>query len=331
MIDRRSSLSPFGLVDFLSWDHSWNNAHNSGDRLARSVASLKEANASFVRFDLLWSDIEPVEGKFEFSRYDRIIELLSENNIKVLGLLAYSPPWRGPWNQAPDPELYCRYARTVVDRYKSQIRHWEIWNEPDHKSFWVPQDQMRAYTQLLQRAYTELKEADMTCVIHLGGLSRALPGCLRDIYDHAGQDFFDIVNIHAFVNPLVKNALKGARTFYDEVRHIMKAHGDEEKQIWLTQVACPGIQEPDSIAPWWMGPNLTEEQQSVWLNTMFSEALQWPGVGKIFWSFLRDTHRHFNSGVDYFGLLREDFSKKPAFHTYRKLAEEWNAVHYKTV
>jgi len=327
MLDKRTSASPFGLVEFLSWDHPWNRSHNAGDRLARTVASLKEAGAAFVRMDMLWSDIEPEKGKFDFSRYDRIIELLSAKDIKVLGLLAYSPGWDGKtWNQAPDSQLYCRYARAVVHRYKDHIRHWEIWNEPDHEVFWQPQDQMRAYTRLLQKAYAELKEEDTTCVVHLAGLTRALPGCLRSIYDHGGRDYFDVVNIHAFANPRMKNAIGGVRSLYEEVRHIMKSHDDEEKQVWLSQVACPGMKNPESAAPWWLGPNMTEEQQAAWVKTIFTDALGWPGIGKIFWSFLRDTDHHFNSGVDYFGLLRNDFSKKPAFETYRKLAQAWSAV-----
>jgi hypothetical protein len=43
-------------------------------------------------------------------------------------------------------------------------------------------------------------------------------------------------------------------------------------------------------------------------------------VEKIFWAFFRDTPNHFGDGVDFFGLVRNDFSKKPAFTMYQRLA-----------
>ena len=92
--------------------------------------------------DFLWSDIEPRPGTFDFKKYDFIVDLVSRHNIKILGLLLYSPAWsEAPWNHAPDPLLYAQYARAVsVARYRDRIKHWEIWNEPDHATYWQPQD-----------------------------------------------------------------------------------------------------------------------------------------------------------------------------------------------
>ena len=46
--------------------------------------------------------------------------------------------------------------------------------------------------------------------------------------------------------------------------------------------------------------------------------IHFEGLEKIFWAFWRDTD-HFKSGVDYFGLIRRDFSRKPAFEAYKKI------------
>ena len=47
---------------------------------------------------------------------------------------------------------------------------------------------------------------------------------------------------------------------------------------------------------------------------------RWKGVEKIFWAFFRDTDHHFQCGTDYFGLVRLDFTPKPAYRAYRKAA-----------
>src|SRR5437762_760558 len=126
--------SPFGVLDFLPWDHPWNGHHYAGEKLKRTAALMRAAGVSTVRMDFLWEDVEPARDTFCFDKYDRIIDLLQENGIAVLGVLNYSPSWLFPqWNHPPEPGLYARYAARVAARYKGRVRHWEIWNEPDHE------------------------------------------------------------------------------------------------------------------------------------------------------------------------------------------------------
>jgi len=87
MNDPRDSASPFGVQEPLSWNHAWNSFHNGGEKLNRSIALMKEAGAGWVRVDFLWRDLEPRRGCFEFGSYDRLVEALSQNGLKVLALL----------------------------------------------------------------------------------------------------------------------------------------------------------------------------------------------------------------------------------------------------
>jgi hypothetical protein len=38
----------------------------------------------------------------------------------------------------------------------------------------------------------------------------------------------------------------------------------------------------------------------------------------------QDTPNHFQNAVDYFGLIRRDFSRKPSFDTYKELVQTDN-------
>jgi len=72
----------------LHWNHAWNNYQYSDRKaLEKTISLMKEAGVGSVRLDFLWQDIEPVQGKTDYSKYDELVELLFQNNIQILGLL----------------------------------------------------------------------------------------------------------------------------------------------------------------------------------------------------------------------------------------------------
>ena len=325
--DPRDSDSPFGVLEFFAWGHDWNNYHYDPDKIAKAADLMKEAGVSFVRMDFLRSDIEPAQGRYDFAKYDRIVDILTERGIKILGLLEYNPSWVTPWNHVPDAESYVWYARQVVGHYKGRIKYWEIWNEPDSAVYWVPQDDMRAYTALLKNIYRALKEVDPTCSVELGGLAATHSLRLKQIYKNGGGDSFDAVNIHPFVDPRSSNPMRSLKGAYLGLYKEMQKNGDEQKPIWFTEIGCPGVPKDrwdEKTRGWFLGTSGDEEEQARWVEKVYGEPLRWKSVQKIFWAFFRDTPGHFKSGVDYFGLVRSDFSKKPAFESYKKITASHN-------
>jgi polysaccharide biosynthesis protein PslG len=319
--DPRDTESPFGALEFLPWDHAWNDFHNGGDRLEKTIALMKEAGVGIVRTDFLWQEIEPEPGAWRFEKYERIVSEILRQGMKILGLLAYTPPWHRPdWRTPPDPPLYARYAQAVCRQFKDRVCHWEIWNEPDHAEYWIPQDGMTTYATLLKVAHAALKETDPTCVVHLGGLSQALPKSLRVLYEMGCKNAFDVLEVHPFINPLMSDSVGGLRYFYDTIRKVATEFGDAAKPVWFGEIGCPGMQDPGAAPNWWLGKNPTETVQAEWVRTLYGKALSWPGVSKIFWAFFRDTPAHFKTGTDYFGLVRRDFTRKPSFDVYRQMA-----------
>ncbi len=320
--DPRDSDNPFGVLAFLPWNHFWNGYfYDTEEKIEKSARLMKEAGAGFVRMDFLWYDIEPGPGIFDFAKHDRIVDILNKNNIKVLGILHYNPSWDNePWNKAPNPLLYERYAANVVKHFRDRIKYWEIWNEPDEKTYWVPQDDMKTYTELLKRVYPAIKKVDPTCKVLMGGVSKTQVLSLKRIYKNGGRDYFDIVNIHPFINPLYPDAINMVEGIYKGVYKVMQEFGDENKKIWFTEIGCPGVKTPNKSNGWWEGLSPTEEQQAMWVEKVYTNCLKWKNVEKVFWAFFRDTDNHYKSGVDYFGLIRTDFSKKPAYQMHKKIA-----------
>jgi polysaccharide biosynthesis protein PslG len=221
--DPRDSESPFGVLDFLVWDHPWNHHHYPLAKIKEALALMARAGIGWVRMDFLWADLEPKLGQFDFARYDDIVGLIRDQGIRILGILQYNPLWRGvPWNSAPDPEAYLRFAQYTVSHFRDRVRYWEIWNEPDVKVFWTPQDGLAAFCHLLRRVTPALKEVDPTCRVLPGGLSSEIPKWLRVLYEKAGRESFDVVNLHPFRTPLDRSALKALDQLHRDVRAIMR-------------------------------------------------------------------------------------------------------------
>ncbi len=313
----RRDASPFGVLDFLAWDHDWNGGHYGGGKALRAVQKMKEAGIDWIRIDILWSDVEPVQGRWDFTKYDRLVDLLHGNGIRVLAMLHYNAAWAGEWNTPPDPEAFTRYAATVVNRYRGRIRHWEIWNEPNMDIYWKPQDGMRGYAALMQKVYPAIKREDPRARVLIGGLTMVPEKSLEDFYRNGGAGTFDIANLHPFVDPLDRNAIQVLKGKVDRFRAVLDKHGDGAKPIWITEIGCPGVPDPAASPAWWMGRNPLEAEQAEWVTRLYGEPLGWPGVEKIFWAFFRDTPDHFHVGTDFFGLVRSDFSEKPSFAAYR--------------
>ena len=317
---------PFGVLEFLHWNHSWNNfKYPDKGSLDAAVALMKEAGVCWVRMDFLWQDIEPRQGKLNFEKYDYIVGLLNDNGIRILGLLNYSTEWAsGAWNKPPkDNALFVKYASAVITRYKGRVGYWEVWNEPDDETYWAPQDHMVRYSSLLKDVYRAAKRIDPGCKILNGGLSKNIIFSLREIYKNGAGKFFDILAIHPFVNPLNEVDVARVKGLYNGCKKVMRDNADDKK-IWFTELGAPGVEKPDRTNSWWLGLSPTEEEQAAWVRKVYAEILpQMPDCEVIFWAFFRDCKGHWDNGIDYFGLVRWDYSKKPAFLEYKKFADAW--------
>jgi len=319
--------NPFGVLEFLHWNHSWNNfKYPSKKELKKVVALMKKAGVGWVRQDFLWEEIEPAAGNFEFNKYDAIVDILTQNNINILGVLEYSADWAKScpeWNCPPNSNAaYVNYVSRVITRYKDKIKYWEIWNEPDSSTYWSSQDGLKSYCELLKEAYIAAKKIDPDCKILNGGLANGI-GSINRLYENKAKDYFDIMNIHYFNNPLYANAVSSVEVYPRLAYKTMSRNGDGHKKIWITEIGCPGVAKDKSVSNWFMGNNPDEAQQAEWAKNIYTALLKDKNVEKIFWAFFRDSNGHWNNGIDYFGLVRWDFSLKPSFKAYRECFINW--------
>ena len=160
-----------------------------GDAQSRSEtvdAIQRFLHPQVVRDGLPWNQIEPVEGRRNWSRIDSVVEKLRAAGIEPLLVVSGSPSWANgvpestpgqtayvpPPGAARDAWLhdYADFLAAAVRRYHDYVRRWEIWNEPNFVQFWRPRPDPGAYRQVYETLRATILRVDPTAEVAVGGL-----------------------------------------------------------------------------------------------------------------------------------------------------------------
>jgi len=293
--------------------------------LNAQLDAMKAIGVTWVRFDLEWSNIQYAgPDSWDWTDYDRVVNAVHVRGLKALGILDYTPDWArraecsGSMMCAPaDPGAYAAFAAAAAGRYKSLGMHaWEIWNEPNNVQFYQPAADPGAYAALLAAAYPAIHGADPAATVVTGGLSPAQtgggdmspPDFLAGVYAAGGQGHFDAVGDHPYSWPFTATSYApgGAWSQLTTLHDQMVAHGDGGKKIWLTEYGAPTGGD-GAVSEALQAQIVTDAANAV-------AALAW--TGPLFWYTWQDDGGS-GSIEDYFGLLRQDGSPKPALAAYQ--------------
>jgi hypothetical protein len=227
-----------------------------------------------------WPDLEPSKGAWQFDTLDRYVALAEKKQVEILLPLGLSPTWASA--RGNEPSIYGKpgyaaepadlndwrnYVRTVAQRYRGRIRHYEIWNEPNLKGFYtgsVPQ-----MLTLAREAYVILKEVDPSIVVVSPSATGADNGplWLKEYLAGGGGRYADIIGYHLYVSPHAPEAMV---PLAGKVKSIMKSQGIN-KPLWNTE------------AGW--GKNKTfanADEQAAYVARSF--ILNWAsGVDRFYW------------------------------------------------
>ncbi|HWA64733.1 MAG TPA: hypothetical protein VG866_02705, partial [Candidatus Paceibacterota bacterium] len=147
---------------------------------------------------------------------------------------------------------------------------------------------------------------------------------LSELYQDGGKIFFDGVGFHPYSYPALPsytqawNAWSQMNDTNPSLRGIMSANGDSSKKIWLTEFGAPtngpGITASVDDARLYQSPDhVTEDLQAKMVTDAARLAQGYSWAGPLFFFTYKDTGTASNSIENFFGLVRYDGSKKPAY------------------
>ena len=239
-----------------------------------------------------------------------------------VGSAASSPPrglgqsWDDWTTDDGDPINYWgRFVYKVVDRYGDRVKHWEMWNEPEWSYFWTGTSS--DYAQLLRVGYQATKAACPDCRVLFGGLHywankdyyKWVLNSLADAPDApANRYFFDVMSLHLY------SRSSNAYEVVSDVRSHMKELASEHP-IWLTETGVP-VWDDASVDPHPDKYDYAASRGEAAAYVIQSYANAWAsGVERYFFFRTHDADMW-----EYFGLIRNDRSLRPAYEAYQVAA-----------
>jgi hypothetical protein len=320
----------------------------SDARLGAALDDAVATGAKWVRADLSWQNIQ-YDGPtvYRWSLFDRVLDAASRRGLKVLPVLAYTPPWArkrycGVPTCAPaDPQQFARFAREAVKRYNARgIDVWEIWNEPNI-NFWMPSPDPAGYTKLLAAASAAIRSINPRAQVILGGLAAtdsengriSQSSFLTAVLRLGAGKMVDGVGYHPYTYPYLPSARTEFLTAWEKMtrgpenlRAIMTRFGVGALPIWLTEVGAPTggsgtASNGDVGSITYRTTHVTEGRQAEIAADAVRTAAGDPLVGAMFWYSDRDLGNSGTTNENFFGLRRADGSAKPAFQAFRQANE----------
>ena len=119
---------------------------------------LTALNLQWVRIAMHWAYLEPEQGNFNLQAFDPMVAAMQQHQLKPVGFLVGSAPFAttapidSPFQDSFPPKdnrLYAHSLLRLAEHYPS-IQAWQIWNEPNIFPFWRPQEDPKAYGELLR-------------------------------------------------------------------------------------------------------------------------------------------------------------------------------------
>lgn len=310
--------------------------------LSVKLADMKAMGAKWVRYDIEWSNIEyRGPGQYDWTDYDKVVKAVSASGLKSLAIIDYTPEWarRAECRDTPmcapaSVAAYAGFAGQVARRYSAYgVHHYEIWNEPNITTFFKPAASPAEYAAMLRAANAAIKSVDSQAFVVSGGTAPAGTGggnyaptdFVNGIYAAGAGGSFDALGHHPYTwpySPAYPNAYN-AWGQLTQLHNIMSARGDGAKQIWITEFGAP-TGGPGGLAANGMSTaearadHVTEALEARIVADAVGAVRQMPWVGPFFWYSYQDAGTSNDTVENFFGLLRADGSRKPAYFVYKQ-------------
>jgi polysaccharide biosynthesis protein PslG len=297
--------SPYGI-----------NSHVPSSQLLDLIA---QSGIGWVRVDMNWFQMEPGKDQYNWGFMDNVINGATARGLSVFATLAYTPGWANGTGNIGDPPTdigdWSDFVFDTVNRYKSKVKYWGMWNEPNLEQFFTGTAwQYREW--ILKPGYNAAKAADSGCLVlgpelaHLSGAD--WPVWMEESMIAGGADHIDIITHHCYKGDNGWDAFEyldeGAfHWLWDNppLGDVLKDLGVSHKPVWLTEVGwyTADGDNPDS-----------ESDQAKFYHQLLWGVHERANIQKVFPYEAMDDP---TAGVPKWGMINSSYVPKPAYYTFQ--------------
>lgn len=293
------------------------------------IDQIEASGVKWIRLSIGWGGIETSKNSYNsalLAKWDDIVNRLNERGIQILGVLCYTAPWASSAPETAEgrdkykPANWAdwdSYVQFLANRYNGKINYWEVWNEPDHASFW--KSSVDDYYTMLQRSYGILKGVNPSNKVLNGGLamtngttaSYGLGTWFDTLMGKGAGAYFDIISYHAYGEmQALTNQHKGMMDIVNKYPAALSG-----KKIWITETGFPSS-------------GSAEYRKANFVDMAYRLNKRLPNVERMFWYVFRNTATG-NAREDSFGLVDQSRNPLKAYYHYRALngaGADWSGI-----
>jgi polysaccharide biosynthesis protein PslG len=296
----------------------------------RTYGHLARLGVKWARVHTGWCRTEHVRGQFDFAWLDAVVDSLRKIGIQPwfcvgFGNRLYTPQapnesavgWM-PTGAPVGREAWLRYVGRLAEHYRGRVRHFEIWNEPNGKTFWKPGlPDPAQYADFVKLTAPAIRQRVPEAVIVGGAIAGMDTKFFQAAMEAGLGQAIQKASFHSYRFLPEKNYEQDVRQW----RKIIARHRPGIG-LWHGEVGAasqPGGAGGRANYPW------TETRQAKWLLRRFVSDLRME-IELVSYFHTVDLVNYVASEgptgkTNYKGLLRgTDYSPKPAYFAYQCLS-----------
>jgi hypothetical protein len=183
----------------------------------KTLAMAKAIGVKWTRIIMGWDGIEKQKGQFDWSRMDATLDALlkfgitpfvtlSRGNPLYTGIGRYDDPKLAAiYGDSPAPPLddaghaaWLVFVEKAIKRYMDRIRHWEVWNEPNHRKYWGAPPDGEDYGKLVRITVRKIRSLYPEAKIIAGSTAGIRPEFFDTFLAHCEPELIDVMSFHNY-------------------------------------------------------------------------------------------------------------------------------------
>ena len=155
-----------------------------------TIDQVNETGFGVFRRGIYWDAVEKEKGVYTFDAYDKQFNHARKLGMTVLGCLfgnnkLYEDDGRGGIQTEEGRKGFANFAAAVAKRYKDHKIIWEIWNEPNIRTFWRKDGTHNS--DPFAQEYTDLVRTIMPVVLKANPDAFVMVGSVSNYWDPSYQ------------------------------------------------------------------------------------------------------------------------------------------------
>ena len=288
------------------------------------VKMIADAGFRWVRMDFKWDATERERGRYDFGEYDRLMSALDEAKIQALFILDYGNPLydNGAPPRTPETrQAFARWAVAAARHFSKRGVIWEVYNEPNHDTFWPPHPNANEYVELALAVGRAFRSEVPHEKLIGPAVSEMDFSFLETCFKAGSLDYWSAVSVH----PYLRSDPEGAAVEYCRLRKMIQQYSTARG----SERVIPIISGEWGYSSAWRGMS-EEKQGALFAREMLTNVAN--EIPMSIWYDWRDDGSDPKDAEHHFGLVRNTYQSgrdqvyepKPAYHAAKTLSEWFN-------